>query len=57
MDAKTRKQLLQCDDHMNIVVANIMCVIMFASSGPWLEVELGESQAPSSWLRFNISEV
>ena len=51
-----RKWLLQQDDHVNVVVANITRVIMFTSSGPWLEVELGESQTPSSWLRFKFSE-
>jgi hypothetical protein len=41
-DNDTRKWLLQHDDDVNIVVANIMCMITFTISRPWLEVVLGE---------------
>ncbi len=60
-DHKTRRRLLQrwqLDDHSNIMLANITHVLTFAKSDPpWLEVELGESEAPSSsWLRFEMSK-
>jgi len=60
-DDNIRKWLLWRNDHMNIVMANIMKVLTFTRSDPpWLEVLLGESlwsSRSSSWLWFKMSEV
>ncbi len=58
MDDNMRKRLLQCNDHMNLMVASITHIITFTTSDPpWLEVVLGESKALSSlWLQFKMSK-